>query len=119
MPFVTLVKRPGYSSAKSAKIVLRHQLGVQLRHAVDGVTRDDREVRHAHHATVRLVDQRQAAAALLVVRVFRRDLVEQRAIDQVDDLQVSRQQPLEERDGPDFERFGQQRVVRVRKHACA
>ena len=47
-----------------------------------------------------------------------RDLVEQRAVDQVDDLQVPRQQPLEERDRPDLERLGQQRVVGVREHAA-
>jgi hypothetical protein len=45
-----------------------------------------------------------------------RDILEQRAVDQVDDLQVTRQQPLEKRDRPGLERFGQQRVVRVREN---
>jgi hypothetical protein len=47
-----------------------------------------------------------------------RDFVEEGAVDQVDDLQVTRQQSLEERDRPDFECLGQQRVVRVREHAA-
>ncbi len=117
MPFVTLVKRPGYSSAKSAEDRLRHQLGMELGHAVDRVARDDREVRHAHLAPAALVDERHAAAALVVAGPARRDLVEEGTIDEVDDLQVARQDPLEERDRPDLERLGQQRVVGVREHA--
>ena len=43
------------------------------------------------------------------------DLIEEAAIDLVDDAQVSRQQHLEEIDGPFFQGFRQQRVVGVSK----
>jgi len=74
-------------------------------------------MRHAHLAAVALVDQRHALPTLVVVRMPGRDLVEQPAVDQVNDLQVARQQPFEERHRPHFERLGQQRVVRVGEHS--
>ena len=96
---------------------LLHQLRMQPRHTVDGVAADDGEVGHPHQAAVIFLDERHAAAPLVVVRVARGDFVEQRAVDQVDDLQMPRQQPLEERHGPGLERLGQQGVVCVREHA--
>jgi hypothetical protein len=53
-----------------------HQLGVQLGHAVDGVARDHREVRHAHLAAIVLLDQRHPSTPFMVVRMSGRDLVE-------------------------------------------
>ena len=38
-------------------------------------------------------------------------------VDQVDELEVARQDLLEKRDGPALERLGQHRVVRVRERA--
>ena len=98
---------------------LLHQLRMELGDAVHRVAREHREVRHADHAAVALVDQRHALAAVLVVRVTRGDLVEQRAVQQVDDLQVARQDALEERHRPHLERLGQQRVVRVARTPAA
>src|SRR5262249_26343646 len=43
------------------------------------------------------------------------DGIEQSTVDLEDDLQMARQQQLEPREGPLFERLGQQRVVRVRE----
>ena len=41
-----------------------HQPRVQLRHAVDAMAADHRQVRHAHAPVAFLVDQRHAAAAV-------------------------------------------------------
>ena len=68
MPFVTLVKRPGYSSAKSAKIVRVISSECSFATPLTLWLADHREVRHAHLAAVAFVDQRHAAAALVVVR---------------------------------------------------
>src|SRR5882724_5574674 len=43
------------------------------------------------------------------------DRIEQSAVDLEDDLEVARQQRLEPRERPPFERLGQQRMVRVRQ----
>src|SRR5437899_1293704 len=53
---------------------------------------------------------RQAA---LVAGKADSDGIEQAAVDLVDDLQVTGQQPLEPSDRPAFQSFGQQGVVRV------
>ena len=53
--------------------------------------------------------------AALVAGEAAPDRVEQPAVDLEDDLQVARQQRLEPRERPFFERLGQQRMVRVRE----
>ena len=53
------------------------------------------------------------AHAVLVAGVARADVVEEAAIDLVDDLQVPGQSDLEEVDRPRLQRLGQQRVVGV------
>ena len=60
--------------------VLLQQLRVQLRHAVDRVAADAREVRHAHVALAVLVDQRQAREPLLVAEKRMRTSSRKRAL---------------------------------------
>ena len=91
------------------------QLGVQRGDAVDRVAADARQVRHADGLLAPLVDQRHPRHPLVVVRIANPDLVEEPAIDFEDDLEMPRQKRAEQRQRPLFERFGQQRVVRVRE----
>ena len=53
MPLVTLVKRSGKHLREAREDSLLHQLGMQLRDAVDLVAADHRQVRHAHAPPVR------------------------------------------------------------------
>ena len=99
--------------------VALEQLGVQRRHAVDGMTADAREVRHAHVALAGFVDERQARDALLVAEERHAHLIEVTRVDLVDDLEDARQQPAEHGQRPALERLGQQRVIGVRSRSGA
>ena len=89
-----------------------HQLGVERRHAVDAMRAEEGEMPHAKIATAMLVDQRERRE-LIVGRALLADEFEMAPIDRVDDLHMPRQQPLEERHRPGFQRLGKQRVVGV------
>ena len=89
---------------------------MQLGHAIDPMTADDREMRHSHPAIAAIVDNRQAPAQILISGVPLLDHLQEVAVDQIDDLQMPRQQPLEHRHRPGLERLRQQGVVGVRKH---
>ena len=82
-------------------------------HAVGAVRADDGQVGHAHLALAALLDQAHARHAAVVAGVARADVVEEAAVDLVDDLQVPRQHQLEQADRPVLQRLGQQRVVGV------
>ena len=99
--------------------MLAHEIGVQLRDAIDPMTADDREMRHAHAAIAAVVDDRQAPQPLLISGVTLFDRLQEVAVDQIDDLQMPRQQALEHRHRPCLERLGQQGVIGVRKHAAS
>ena len=75
---------------------------------------DGRQVGHAQTAAVLLVDDRHPLELLRIFGITPAHLVEKALVDLVDDLQVPRQDALEERDRPGFERFGHQRVVGIR-----
>ena len=102
---------------KSGEHLLAHEIGMQLRDAVDPMTADDRKMRHAHAAIAAIIDDGQAPAALVIAGVARLDGLQKIAIDQINDLQMPRQQPLEHRHRPDLERLRQQGVVGVGEHA--
>ena len=120
---------PGRDAVRHIRELLRHelvevlehrllqQLAVQRRDAVDRVAADAREVRHAHVALAALVDERQPLQLRVVAGETAPHLVEEAAVDLVDDLEVTRQHPAEQLDRPLLERFGQQRVVRVGEDA--
>src|SRR5690606_20679575 len=88
---------------------LLHQLRVQSGYAVHRVAANESKVAHADRTTVVVVDRRQ------VVHVdVRRDHFRRRhelPVDKVDQLQVPRQDSLEELQRPSFQRLGKQRVV--------
>jgi hypothetical protein len=92
---------------------LADQRGVHRRDAVDAAAAEESEVSHLDVAPLALVDQRDRRQPLGVNRLFFGRGFKMASIDQVDDLQMARQHPLEQRHRPAFERLGQQRVVGV------
>jgi hypothetical protein len=81
------------------------------------VRADDGQVGHADLSLATLLDQADA-----LNRPGRRgsaaaDVVEEAAVDLVDDLQLARQQHLEPGERPLLQRLGQQRVVGVGERA--
>ena len=92
---------------------LLHQFGMQRRNAVDAVGADKGEVAHAHTPLAAFLDQRDAADLLVAEAAGRAGFEQHLGVDRVDDLHVARQQALEQRHRPAFQRFGQQRVVGV------
>ncbi len=92
---------------------LLHQVGMHRRDAVDAVRADEGQLSHPHAAATLFVDQRHRGAEIDVAGaalVGERQMLD---VDAVDDLQMPRQQPLEQLDRPGLERFRQQRVVGV------
>ena len=96
---------------------LREQVRVERRHTVGAVRADDGEVRHADLPRLALLDEAHARGSCLITGETRAHVVKEAAVDLVDDLEVPRQQHLEPGQRPLLERFGQQRVVRVRERA--
>ena len=92
---------------------LLHQVGMHRRDAVDAVRSDEGQLPHPHPAAGLLVDQRDRGPEIDVAGAARFGQRQMRDIDAVDDLQMPRQQPLEQFDRPGLERFRQQRVVGV------
>ena len=97
---------------------LLHQVGMHRRDAVDAVGAYERQLPHPHPAAGLLVDQRDRGAEIDVAGAARLGERQMPDIDAIDDLQMARQQPLEQFDRPGLERFRQQRVVGVgqRRH---
>ena len=89
------------------------QLGVDRGHAVGAVRADDGQVGHADVLARAFLDQAHARDAALVAGEAGPHVIEQAAVDLVDDLQVTRQQHLEPGDRPLLQRLRQQRVVGV------
>ena len=86
---------------------------MKSRDPVDRVAAHARQMRHAHVSAAVFVDQREAPRQLLVSRKPLPHVVQEAAVDLINDLEVPRQEGAEERQGPLLEGFGQQRVVRV------
>jgi len=108
-----VVEPLGIEIVKVAQHAVLEELGVQHRHAVDGVAADGGEVRHPHRLLAVLVDQRHARRTVAVVRVTDAHLVEEAAVDLENDFEVTRQHRREQRHRPSLERLGQQRVVGI------
>src|SRR5262249_31740863 len=89
------------------------QVGMNLRHAVGAVTSNHGEMGHTHLARWLVLDETHAPDAIAVSWVAAPDVVEEAAIDLVDDLQMPWDQHLEQRDGPLLERLWEPGVVRV------
>jgi hypothetical protein len=76
-------------------------------------------MRHAHPPAVRFGNDGQHGLRRTVPLEAFLDVEEERFVDAIDDLQMPRQQLLEEMHGPGFERLGHQRVVGVPEHIAA
>src|SRR5262245_1993205 len=90
---------------------------MNLRYAVGAVTSDHGEMGHAHLPRWFLLDETHAPNAIALFWVAAPDVVEEAAIDLVDDLQMPWDQHLEQLDRPLLERFREQGVVRIREGA--
>ena len=111
---IGLVVHPvGIEPVQIAKHRIAHQPRMQRGNAVDAVRAEKRQVAHAHAAAVVFLDQRHRAQQAKVVDVLGTQRIDMLGVDQVDDLQVPRQQTLHQRYRPGLQRFGQQRVVGV------
>ena len=89
------------------------QPGVDLGHAISAVAPNNRQVGHAHLLHGCFLDQARAHDARLVLREARPHVVQEAAIDLIDDLEVSGETNLEEMDWPLFQGLGQQGVIGV------
>jgi hypothetical protein len=81
--------------------------------SIDRVAARAGEMRHAHVFVPRLIYQRKPLNELIVIRIAYPQIVQKPAIDLVDDLQMARQKPGEQRQRPPLQRFGKERVVGV------
>ena len=93
------------------------QLGVQGGHAVDRVRGHHGEIGHADFAHGAFLNERHPHNAVVVARIARGDFAQEAAVDFVDDLQVARQNALEEFNGPALQRLGHEGVVGVAEGA--
>src|SRR5262249_25498450 len=93
------------------------QVGMNPRYAVGAVTSDHGEVGHAHLPHWFLLDETHAPDAIALFWVTTPDVVEEAAIDLIDDLQMARYQHLEQLDRPLLQRLWEQGVVRICKGA--
>jgi hypothetical protein len=89
------------------------QLSVQRGHAVDGVAAECGEVGHTHVTFPALLDDRQAAHAVLVTGKTVVDIVKVAAVDLFDDLKMAGKQCAEQRYGPLFQRLRHEGVIGV------
>src|SRR5262249_2608529 len=90
---------------------------MNLRHAVGAVTPNHGEMSHAHLSRWLLLDETHAPDTIAVSWIAALDVVEETAIDLIDDLQMPRDQHLEQLNRPLLERLWEQSVVRVREGA--
>ena len=86
---------------------------MQCGDTVNGVATDGREVCHPDLLAAVLADQRHPAEPVLVAGETGAYLVEEPAVDFVDDLEVAGQRLAEHRQRPGLQRLGQQGVVGV------
>lgn len=89
------------------------QIRVQLGDTVDLVRANDGEICHADHLGLRLLNDGHASEHIALLGEGALNELQELQVDVVDDLQVTRQQVLEKRNGPLLESLGQDGVVGV------
>ena len=104
---------PGIQAVEVGEDGPLHQVGVDLRPAVHRVAADNGEVGHADVPAAALVHDGHAAQQIGVTGMVVHHVPEEALIDLVDDLQMARQEALEQRDRPGLERLRHERVVGV------
>jgi hypothetical protein len=101
------VENIGSEIVEVTEDVALQQLGMKPGDAVDGVAANHGEVGHPDRLITRLVDQRHTPKPVEITREGVVYLLEEAPVDLVDDLEVARQHPREERERPLLERFRQ------------
>lgn len=80
--------------------VLLDEIRVQRRDAIDLMRPNNRKMSHPDLLRVALLDDRHAGETGAVAGVLLLDALEEVEVDVVDDLEVAREEPLDERNGP-------------------
>ncbi len=83
------------------------------RDAIGAVGADDGEVGHAYLLSRPFFNQAHADHEVVVSRMAGTDVIEEPAIDLVDNLELARKGGLKKFDGPAFEGLGKQGVIGV------
>lgn len=91
------------------------EIGVQLGHTVNLLGPDNGQERHANHLRLGLFDNGHSSQELTVFRELALDALQEEQVDIVDDLQMSREEVLEEWNGPFLQCFGEHGMVSVSK----
>ena len=102
----------GVESLQIGEQRIAQELGVQRRHAVGAMRADKGEMAHPDAPAVVFVDQRNRGRRRFADRLgaLSRQMM---LVDLVDNLQVPRQYPIEQRNRPGFECFRQQGVIGI------
>lgn len=87
------------------------EVGVQFGDAIDLVRADDGDVSHADHLGLSLFDDGDAAEQVVVLGELALDVLQEGHVDLVDDLEVTGQQVLHQRDRPLLQCLGEDGVV--------
>ena len=113
MPLVLLLMRSGYRRCRSANTVFFISSVCSAETPLTQWLPTKGEVAHAHPALARLRRSATAPRIWSSLRPVARASSRTSALIAVDDLQVARQHPLEQRHRPGLQRLGQQGVVGV------
>ena len=89
------------------------QVGVQFCNAVDFVTANKSQVRHADHFRLRLLYDRNTSEHFTVLGEVTFDVLQELKVDVVDDLEMARKEMLHKWDRPLLQRLWQDCVVGV------
>ena len=79
-------------SVEVAKHRLLQKLGMEGRDAIDRVAAHAGKMRHAYIFASRFINQRKPPKELIIIRIAQPKIVQEAAIDLVNDLQMARQQ---------------------------
>ena len=83
------------------------ECGMEDGDPIDRMTPHARKVRHADVFISRIINQRKPPKQLIVIRIAHPEIVQEAAIDLVDDFHMARQQPGKQRQRPSLQRFGE------------
>jgi hypothetical protein len=83
------------------------EFGMEDGDSIDRMAPHARKVRHADMFISRFINQRKPPKQLIVVRITHPKIVQEAAIDLIDDLQMARQQLGKQRQRPSLQRFGE------------
>ncbi len=120
MPLVLLTMRPGYSASRSRNTVrrIRSVCSAETPLTLWLPRNASVPIRTRRPAFSSISDSAaSASASALAVRRLRVDAAQMLPVEQVDDLHVARQQPLQQRHRPALQRLRQQGVVGVAERA--